>query len=274
MKFIRKFKWLLLILSCMLLCAYIIVGFTSTKLEVNDYTYTSTKLPKEFDGYKIVQLSDLHHKNFGKNQSELIELIKEQEPDLILLTGDIVDEDHTDMTPIEDLFKGLEGVAPIYCVTGNHELDPKASRNYGQLLVLMDSYDAVDLDDESVEIKKGDSSIYLHGQKFRSYYVTDYLPKAETGRFNILLYHCSDYFDLISDYGYDIIFAGHSHGGIIRLPFIGGVIGNSGDYFPDYAGGVFVENNCTLFANRGLGDAEFPRFYNPPEIISITLKCK
>lgn len=272
MKYIRKFKWL--ILFCVLLTAYIIIGFAYTSLEVNEYTYTSTKLPKDFDGYKIVQLSDLHHKNFGSNQSELIELIKAQEPDLILLTGDIVDKDHTDMTPIIDLFDGIKGIAPIYYVTGNHELDKGATSNYGELLALMDKYGIVDLDDKSVEITKGDSSIYLHGQMFRSYYVTDYLSEADRGKFNILMYHCSDYFDLISDYGYDIIFAGHSHGGIVRIPFIGGIFGNSGNYFPDYAGGVFEKDNCTLFSNRGLGDARFPRFYNPPEILSITLKCK
>ena len=271
MKYIKKFMWLILL--CIFFCVYIVIGLTSTQLEVTEYTYTSTKLPKDFDGYKIVQLSDLHHKNFGENQSELIELIKAQEPDLILLTGDIVDEDHTDMTPIEDLFKGIKGI-PTYYITGNHELDLKASAQYGKLLVLMNDYGIVDLDDSSTEIKKGEASIYLHGQKFRSYYVTDYLPKAETGKFNILMYHCSDYFDLISDYGYDIIFAGHSHGGIVRLPFVGGVFGNSGDYFPDYAGGVYEEDNCTLFSNRGLGDAKVPRFYNPPEIVSITLKCQ
>lgn len=272
MKYLLKHKWLILFST--LFCAYIIIGFTNTKLEVNEYTYTSTKLPKDFDGYKIVQLSDLHHKNFGTNQSELIELIKAQKPDLILLTGDIVDEDHTDMKSVEDLFKGIEGVAPIYYTTGNHELDSKAKSQYGQLLNLMDKYGVVDLDDESVEISKGDSSIYLHGQMFRSYYVTDYLSEADRGKFNILMYHCSDYFDLISNYGYDIIFAGHSHGGIIRLPIIGGIFGNSGDYFPDYAGGVYYKDNCTLFSNRGLGDAKVPRFYNPPEILSITLKCK
>lgn len=272
MKYIKKFKWLLLF--CILLSVYIIIGFTRTELEVTEYTYSSTKLPREFDGYKIVHLSDLHHKNFGENQSELIELIKAQEPDLILLTGDIVDKKHTDMSSVENLFKGIEGLAPVYCVTGNHELDPQASNQYYKLRVLMDKYGVIDIDDDFAKITEGDSSIFIHGQKFRSYYVTDYLPKADAGTFNILMYHCSDYFDLISDYGYDIILSGHSHGGIVRLPFVGGVFGNSGDYFPDYAGGVFKKDNCTLFANRGLGDAKIPRFYNPPEIISITLKCQ
>lgn len=271
MKYIKKFKWLILI--CVLLCIYVIIGFTNTKLEVTRYTYSSTKLPKEFDGYKIVQISDLHHKNFGENQSELIELIKAEEPDLILLTGDIADEDHTDMKPIEDLFKGIQGI-PTYFITGNHELLSKASAQYGELLVLMNEYGIVDLDDSSVEIKKGDSSIYLHGQKFRSFYIRDYLPKADTSKFNILMFHCSDYFDLISDLGYDIVVSGHTHGGIIRLPFIGGIYGNLGEWFPDYDGGVYVEDNCTLFSSRGLGDATIPRFYNPPEIVSITLKCK
>lgn len=79
-------------------------------------------------------------------------------------------------------------------------------------------------------------------------------------------------FDMICDHGYDIILSGHSHGGVIRLPFVGGLINNNGGLFPEYDGGAYSKNNCTMFASRGLGDASFPRFYNPPELVIITLK--
>lgn len=266
--------WFICSIFLMGMIAFVIIGFCQTDLEVTHYEYSSSKVPSEFDGYKIVQISDLHHKNFGRNQSELIQAIQEEEPDLILLTGDIVDKNHTDMAPVENLIKGISSLAPVYYVTGNHELDMGAVKQYDALEMLFQQYGIVDLDDRSVEIKQGEASIYVHGQKFRSYYITDYLPLADESKFNILLYHCSDYFDLINDYGYDIIFSGHSHGGIVRLPFVGGVFGNSGDFFPDYAGGTYTENGCTLFASRGLGDAKIPRFYNPPEVVSVTLKSQ
>ena len=257
-----------------MIVAYIICGFNDIKLETTVYDYRNTKLPEDFDGYKIIQLSDLHHKNFGKNQKDLIKMIKDEEPDLILLTGDIVDEEHTDMTSVENLFAGICDVAPIYYVSGNHELYIKARKQYDILEELLVKYDILDIDDQTVEIKKGNSSIYLHGEKYRANRITQHLSYADESKFNILMYHCSNYFDLISNYGYDMIFAGHTHGGVVRLPFIGGLIGNGRELFPKYAGGVYRDGNCTMFSSRGLGDATFPRFNNPPEIVCVILYNK
>lgn len=267
-------KFIIISLIFIALFIYIFIGFSQTKLEVTEYIYHNEKIPTQFNNYKIIVISDLHHKNFGENQSDLLLAIQNENPDLILLTGDIVDEDHTDMSCIKDLISGISTMAPSYYITGNHELLPDAQSQYTELKVLLSQYGVVDLDDSTAVITKGDSSIYLHGQQFRSHYVTQFLSYADESQFNILMYHCSDYFDLISDYGYDIIVSGHTHGGIIRLPFVGGVIGNLGDFFPKYDGGLFIENNCTLFSSRGLGDARIPRFYNPPEVVSIILQCQ
>lgn len=270
----KKIRITIIAVVLIALALYIIIGFGQTNLEVTEYTYHNAKVPKAFDNYKIVLISDLHHKKFGSHQSVLLEAIQEANPDLILLAGDIVDEDHSDMSSTEDFISGISTMAPIYFISGNHELLPEAESQYAQLEVLFNKYGVIDLDNSSVEITKGTDSIYLHGQQFRSFYVTKFLEPADKTKFNILMYHCSDYFNLISDYGYDIIMSGHTHGGIIRLPFVGGVIGNLGDFFPKYDGGYFIEDNCTLFSSRGLGDASIPRFYNPPEVVVITLKCK
>ncbi len=271
----RKHKKTLIISSLIFIIfiSYIIIGFCDTKLELTKYTYHNTKLPADFDGYKIVQISDLHHKNFGKHQNDLINMIKDADPDMIILTGDIVDEDHSDMSSTEDFIEGISKIAPVYSVSGNHELDNKAARQYDALLTLFSKYDITDLDDDSVEITRGNSSIILSGQKCHLKYITKTLPYADESKFNILLYHCSNYFYLINEYGYDLVFSGHTHGGIIRLPFVGGLIDNGGDYFPKYDGGIYIENNSTLISSRGLGDADAPRFYNPPEVVCVTLHC-
>lgn len=269
----KKRKRIVLLILLVALILYIVIGFAQTELVVTEYTYQSSKVPEAFDGYKIVLVSDLHHKNFGEHQADLIKAIKEAEPDLILMTGDIADKNHTDMTPIEDFVKGISKIAPAYYVSGNHELDKKAQNQYAALENLFQEYGIIDLDDSSVEIKKGNDSIYLHGQKYRSYHIAKTLERANEEYFNILMYHGSNYFDKISDYGYDIVMAGHTHGGIVRLPIVGGVIGNARELFPEYDGGVFVEHNSTMFSSRGLGDADVPRFYNPPEIVVVTLKC-
>lgn len=261
----------IILILIVIITIFIIYGLKNTKLKLTSYEYTSAKVPKDFDGYKILQISDLHHKNFGTNQKKLIRLIQKQEPDLILLTGDIIDEEHTDMSSVRDLLEGICDLAPVYYITGNHELLSEAKNQYAELLALFVQYGVTDLDDSSVEIKKGNSSIFLYGQKFRSYYVKDYLKLADTSKFNILMYHCSDYFDITSQYGYDLIFSGHTHGGIVRLPFLGGVFGNDKELFPKYAGGIHQQEGSTLISSCGLGDAKIRRFNNPPEVVLVTL---
>lgn len=270
----KKLKWKIILLISLLFSIYVIIGFGQTKLEVTEYIYQSEKIPEKFDNYKIVLISDLHHKNFGRHQSKLIRTIKNANPDLILLTGDIVDGNHTDMTGIEDFLQGISSIAPGYYVSGNHETDRRARKQYDELKYLFAKYGVVDLDNASTEIKRGESSIYLHGQKYCAGFVEELLKHADEEKFNILMYHCSNSFDSIYDFGYDIIMSGHTHGGIVRLPFVGGLISNSRSLFPKYDGGKFVKGTCTLISSRGLGDADIPRFYNPPEVVVVTLKCR
>lgn len=269
----KKFRRYIFAVVLIVLIVYIVIGLCKTDLVITSYVYHSEKLPEEFDGFKIVLISDLHHKNFGKNQSELIDKIKAQSPDMIALTGDIVDEKHKDMESIEDFIAGIRDIAPAYYVSGNHEHDPGARYQYEQLKVLFEKYGIADLDYKTFKIERGGASIVLTGVSFCGKAITTKLKYADESKFNILLYHGSDVFDMISGYGYDIMLSGHAHGGVIRLPIVGGVLGNERDFFPKFDGGVYVENNCTMFSSKGLGDAEVPRFYNPPEIVVVTLKC-
>ncbi len=245
-------------------------------LQVTNYTYQSSEIPAGFDNFKICHISDLHCKSFGKNNETLLAKIREMNPDIVVFTGDIVDEDHTDLSCVEALLAGLaEMEIPGYYITGNHELEEDAFRQYATLLSYLEEYSITNLDDASSIITKGKDSISITGCKWYSKYLTNFLQPTTSQGFHILLYHGADFYDLISDYNYDLVLTGHAHGGIIRFPFVDiGLLGNSGDFFPKYTSGIYQNDSqtSTMIVSRGLGDAKLPRFYNRPELICITLK--
>lgn len=256
-----------------LLFILLIIGL-DPRLETTTYHYSSEKIPVEFDGFRIVQISDFHLKKFGKNEQTLIRAIKACDPDIIVMTGDIIDEDHQDLTPLKDLLTGIQDLAPIYYVTGNHDLDIGAYDLYQQTLDLFETCGVVHLDDRREVIEQGDASICLTGSKWRSRYFTTYLENGEKDAFNILLYHGSNYFPALANYNYDLILAGHLHGGVIRIPGIGGLLSNEGSLFPEYDAGVHQIGSSTLISCRGLGDTLIPRFFNRPELVCVTLHTK
>lgn len=264
-----KKKYLLLLLIPIFLI-YLILGLTN-KLVVTHYDYYNPKIPVEFNNYKILQISDLHCKNFGTEQSELISSIQDCNPDIIVLTGDIIDDRKTSVKSVYDLITGLNQQYPIYFVTGNHELEPSAAKSYSDMLDIFKSFQVILLDDSAIALEKNNHKIYLHGQKFRSRYVVNFLQPANENHFNILLYHASDFFDLIAPFNYDLVLSGHIHGGVVRLPIVGGLLNADGSWFPKYDRGMYTIQTSTLIASAGLGDASLPRFYNNPEIVLITL---
>ncbi len=267
----KTIRRLIISLSIVLiLVIFLAFGFNSS-LEVTEYSYTNAKIPSEFDGYRILQISDYHNKDFGDNQASFIKAVEQANPDIIVLTGDIVDEDHEDIIASKEMTEGMADIAPTYYITGNHELKPEAEKQYEMYKQVMTDSGVVHLDNQSVYLTEGDSSIILHGKQYYAHYIDLYLEPADTDEFNILLYHGSDNFDEIAPMNYDLVLSGHAHGGVIILPFVGGLIGNEGDLFPKYDFGMFENGNSTLIANRGVGDAEIPRFFNPPEITVVTL---
>lgn len=262
----------ILLITTLVFIFFCIVGF-DPRLEVTYYDYSNPKVPASFDNFRIVHISDLHLKNFGSNQSRLLEAIMDYQPDIIVMTGDIVDENHDSLAPLENLLKGISSI-PTYYVSGNHELLPEASSQYQTMLDLFSQYGVVNLDDQTETILRENSSIYITGSRWRSKYVVNYLPNADENYFNILLYHGTDFFPELASFHYDLILSGHVHGGIVRLPFIGGLFSNNGTLFPEYDAGIFSSNYTTMISSRGLGDSHIPRFYNRPELVCITLHTK
>lgn len=275
---LTKLQKALLILSVIII--YISIGLYYD-LKTTDYEITSPKLPKSFDGYKIANISDLHSSYFGDNQEELINAIKDFEPDIIVLTGDIIDENNVDYQCVSKLLTGICDIAPIYSVSGNHE--HSNYRSHMKLKRLYESYGVFVLENEEVTITKGNDSIHLYGLEYFGSYISenlthmlgDLLPKADDNYYSILLNHRSDIFDELAPYGYELVISGHTHGGIIRLPFVGGVLSNDRTLFPKYDGGVFEKDESTLISSKGLGESNsIPRFYNRRELVFITLKCE
>lgn len=258
-----------LILCIIVILLYIISGFYNP-LVLTRYDYTSSKVPEGFDGYRIVHISDFHCKEFGDRESDLIAMIRNANPDLILFTGDSIDDEHS-LDNYCDLITGIYDIAPIYYVNGNHEYD--ASAPLAEMKELNEKYQVHDLNDASVVIGHNGDSILLSGLDFRLTMrgLRNNIDYANTTMFNILLYHGTDKFDGIAPYNYDLVLSGHTHGGIVCLPFIGGIISNQKELFPKYDSGVYTSGLSTLISSRGLGDASIPRFHNPREVVCITL---
>ena len=252
-----------------LILAYIIIGFHNP-LIVTNYTYTSSKIPESFDGFRIAHISDFHCKDFGSQEAELIKAIRDTNPDIIVFTGDSIDDEH----PIDNyafLLEGIHDIAPIYYINGNHEFDKYAPLE--ESIALHEKYGVIDLNDSSVILTRDNGSILLSGLDFRNTMqnLRNDIDYANTSYFNILLYHGTDKFDGIAPYNYDLVLTGHTHGGIVCLPFIGGMITNQKELFPKYDSGIFTVGHSTMISSRGLGDAAIPRFHNPREVVCITL---
>lgn len=245
------------------------------KLEVTTYTFTSNKLPAAFDDFKIVQITDFHCKDFGTAESDLIKAIADANPDLIVLTGDMIDKKHFNLKNVIDLLTGITPLAPVYAVSGNHEYDDL--EQYEQLQNVYASFGVQEVNNKIAQFSIDGDSIYLSGQEILAYgaHHSDLKESASSidmEAFSILLYHYSNHFDTTSTWGYDLILSGHIHGGIIRLPLVGGLLGTDASFFPKYNYGRYTKNGSTMISSSGLGDSIFPRLFNHSEIVVITLK--
>ncbi len=286
MSYVSK-PYVIILIVLLLISLYIRVGYYDD-LMADYYEIKSSKVPRAFDGFIIAQVSDLHSELFGDNQSEIIEMLKKGKPDIIVLTGDIIDRRDSDYANVVSLFENLVDIAPVYAIYGNHEFSNSGKSE--RLPSIFEEYGIVLLNDESQLLSKdgqqinligfGDNSALSDYRKLQKY-LTENLQKPEVGAFNILLYHRANQFDYIAGYGYDLVLSGHNHGGIIRLPFVGGLIspdemtGRIGHFLPRYSGGMYVVGNSTLISNRGLAETYgVHRFYNRPEIVFVILRSE
>ncbi len=263
--------WILMIIALILIPFFL---FQNKHLVITNYTYESDKLGTDLDGYRIVQISDLHNATFGKNNRKLLDAIKSCSPDMIVITGDLVDSNHTDVERAVSFVEQAVTIAPVYYVTGNHEYW-LTSTDRQQTLQGILSAGAIDLDNLSVPITHGDSSFLLVGLDDH-HLVDETLKRLLTNQdeLSIVLAHEPQYLQEYADAGADLVLSGHAHGGQFRLPFIGGLIAPDQGFLPEYTSGDYTIADTDMIVSRGLGNSIIPiRLFNYPEIVCVELKA-
>jgi predicted MPP superfamily phosphohydrolase len=245
---------------------------------ITSYTYTNKLLPKSFRGLKIVQVSDLHNKSFGKQQEKLLLKIEDLEPDVIFVTGDLIDSNRINVgTAMEFINKAID-IADVYYVTGNHEM---WSGIYLQLKTELYKAGVKILDNEQVLLERDGESIIIAGVMDPDFVMEESLWKEQLkvfsenteNKFRILLSHRPEYFDAYAEAGFDLVFSGHAHGGQFRFPFPKGLYAPGQGFFPKLTAGIHKNGNTTLIISRGLGNSKIPlRLFNRPELILVNLQ--
>lgn len=266
----------LIILALIAAAAAFLIKDSRDDLEISRYEVNSKKLPESFDGFKIVQLSDLHGAEFGEDGMELVDKVGSLEPDMIALTGDFV-TDEGDLAAVEKLAARLVKLCPVYFVSGNHEFGSGLAVKVRNIL---ERAGVKYLSNEYLTINRGDDEILLGGVEDPLAYADMLSPDelaqkmndAAPDAFKILLGHRNYWMTEYPELPVDLIFCGHAHGGLIRIPGVGGLIGTDRRLFPDFDAGQFNNGRYTLIVSRGLGNSvPIPRIFNRPEIVCVEL---
>ncbi len=275
----KRFFIITIIVICIIAVAILLNGvYCNNTLEISNYEIKNNKNSAKLH---FVFISDLHNKEFGDNNADLVNKIKEQNPDFITLGGDFVTKEFVDDTCLKNLLTHLVKIAPTYCVLGNHELglldelDIKSDiNNTGAIL----------LDNESIVFEKDGEKVSIGGLSDFPYYefnAPDYdtaeryfweeYANSQNDAFAILLHHQPEYIgSLLKESSVDLVLCGHTHGGLVRIPFIGGLIAPNQGFFPKYDKGEFDFNESTMIVSAGLGNSNFlPRINNCAEIMVV-----
>ena len=268
------------VMRCGLLALLVLfVYWDNTALRTDSLTYTSTALPAEFDGLRIVQLSDLHNREFGKNNQRLYAAVEQGAPDLIFLTGDLVDEYAEAPIPYaKAVGKALSAIAPTYYVTGNHEW-AHGNAAVEELKTALRESGVTVLSNQFVPLERNGQTIFIAGIDDPNGYADQKTPQqvarevrdAAPEGFWLLLAHRNNLFE--SEYaalGADLTLSGHGHGGLWRLPFTDGLLGSGGTLLPSYTNGFYTCRGAEVFVSRGLGG--MVRLFNRPEVAVLTLR--
>ena len=272
-KLSRKIK---VILTLFILLAFALLQ--NNLIIIHPITIVSEDIPEAISGYKILQISDLHNKQFKFKQQPLVNKINAEKPDMIVITGDLIDYRSKDLTPIVNLLGEISKVAPIYYVNGNHEAH---NERYASLLKLLDQYNVNILNDRQLILEEKETSFHIIGLQDPDF--SD-LPKGyldlnrefnlKTENFNILLSHRPELFSYYAAHDIDLVFAGHAHGGQFRIPFLNqGLIAPDQGFFPEYTKGTYERNGTTMVVSAGLGNSIIPlRLFNLPELVVTVLE--
>ena len=273
----RRRRWGLAVL--VLLAAVFFLRWSNTALQVTRFAPVFRDLPAGFDGCRAAVIGDLHSAFFGRNNEDLYAALAAEEPDYIFLVGDLLDR----YRPVPEGYaasaaEALSAIAPTYYVTGNHEW---ALGDVPSLKRTLADHGVTVLSNQFTALERGGDTIVLAGIDDPNGYADQKTPEqlaaevyAQWGDpFWVLLAHRNDRFPTCySLLGADIVFSGHGHGGVIRLPFTDGLLSTDRTFFPSYTAGLYEENGSCVFVTRGLGNSGPTfRLFNRPEVAVVTL---
>lgn len=274
--------WWLALAAAIIICGVIFAYYQTTAVQTTAIDVKGERIPRGFDGMKIVQLSDLQNSKFPRFYDKIAAKTAEQKPDIIVFTGDIIDRRKYNINNAEEFLQKICGIATIYYVSGNHEA---WCGKYDEVRRLLQKYGVHILSDTSVDITRNSAKIALYGvddpgfikydkSNNRCAEFADRLHRLHNdGGYGILLTHRPEYINEYADCGYDLVLCGHAHGGQYRLPLIGALYAPHQGLFPKLTNGVHKRANTTEIISRGLGSGKMQfRAFNRPEIIAVTLK--
>ncbi len=259
-----------------------------SRLTISKYNLSLSQLPSALSGMKIIHLSDLHNKLYGKCDYHLYNAICMENPDLIVMTGDMLSHECSNRDDFLELIAALCRKYPLFYVNGNHELSDMSKQDFDYYSSRLAACGAVCLDNKNTIFEYNGVKIRIYGlcypakfyrgvrqykftgNKFKLSHMHHYCGKKYADdEFSILLAHNPLDFDVYAKWGADISFGGHIHGGFIRLPIVHGVLSPELKLFPKYKEGIYKKHNSALVVSRGLGRI---RFFNPPELVCVILK--
>lgn len=277
---IKKKTFLILLSAAIVLLAafvaFVIHGNVTVK--VTEITVSSKEIPDEFSGFRIAHVSDLHNAEFGKGNEGLLAMIEEAIPDIIVVTGDLIDSRNPRVDVGADFLNSAAEIAPVYYVRGNHEM--RITEEYEELVSKITSGNVFVLADEAVTLERDGAAISLIGMDEYIYDSPELLPAlkelCDGGEdYTVVLSHKPDFYGDYAESGADLVFCGHAHGGQFILPFVGGLIAPGQGFFPEYTDGLYKIGDTSMIVSRGLGNSIIPfRINNYPQLIIAELSGK
>lgn len=266
----KRLRVFLLLLLFLIVFTPYFLWYQNHHLVRTDYIYSSELVSDSLSGFRIVQISDLHNEVFGKDSENLVKMVRDAKPDIIVFTGDIVDSRHTDFYAALLFTSKAVEIAPCYYVTGNHEWRFEIEERNILFKGMMEQGVNI-IEDMEVDF----NGFTLVGISDASLLDNELKNMTYPDRLEVALCHKPQYFDFYSESDADLILSGHAHGGQFRLPFIGPVLSPGQGFFPKLAEGMHELNGTTMIVSRGLGNSRFPfRLFNYPEVVVVTLERK
>lgn len=275
----KALRNILIILGVLIVSTVLIVLDSYINIDVSHYEIKSDKLNQKYNNYKIMLLTDLHNRDITE---KLVKIVNEENPNIIVMSGDMINEKVDGFDNFFNLCEELKDKT-VYYVFGNHEENMSDEKQNEFIEKIKEKTNVILLNNDKVEL---DDSFTIYGfshqvkyylastkEKIDLNYIEERIGKIDINKFNLLISHNPLLYNLYREYGFDMVLSGHLHGGIINIPFVGGLLSPDFTFFPKYYKGVNKIGNTNLVISRGLGYGYMIpiRVFNRGEVVIINL---